>query len=88
MKREKSLSANYYLLKALILGCFLVLALTIKLQAEQKTESEKSSEQPYAYLFPAKYKKLIQHLQRENIKVNELHEDIELDVEVYRIDMS
>ncbi|MBA7481432.1 Tol-Pal system protein TolB [subsurface metagenome] len=86
MKQEKSLSGNYYILKTLILSSLLVLALTNKLQAEPKTESEKSTEQPYAYLFPAKFKKLTQHLQREDIEVSELREDIELDVEVYRID--
>ncbi|MBN2593200.1 MAG: S9 family peptidase, partial [Sedimentisphaerales bacterium] len=85
MKQEKSLSADY-ILKTLILGSLLAFALTINLQAGQKPEPEKSSEQPYAYLFPAKFKRLTQHLQREDIEVCELREDIELDVEVYRID--
>ena len=83
MKQEKSLSGNY-ILKTLILSGLLVLVPSNKLQAGQ--ESEKSHEQTYAYLFPAKYKKLTQYLQRENIKISELREDIELDVEVYRID--
>jgi dipeptidyl-peptidase-4 len=86
MKQEKSLSTNFYILKTLILGSLLVFALSINLQAGQKPESEKSLKQPYAYLFPAKYKKLTEHLQREDIEVNELREDIELDVEVFRID--
>jgi dipeptidyl-peptidase-4 len=84
MKQEKSLSANYYISKILVLSGLLFLALPNGLQAEQKTE--KSTNQTYAYLFPAKFKKLIKHLQREDIKVNELREDIELHVEVYRID--
>ncbi len=84
MKQEKNLLANYNILKTLILSSVLALALSINLQAERKPE--KSASQPYAYLFPAKFKKLTQHLQREDIKVNELREDIELDVEVYRID--
>jgi len=84
MKQEKNLSANYIILKTLILSSVLALALSINLQAERKPE--KSASQPYAYLFPTKYKKLTQHLQREDIKVSELREDIELNVEVYRID--
>ncbi len=84
MMRGKNLSAINLILKTLILSGFLILVLPNKLQAEQ--ESEKSPEQPYAYLFPAKYKKLTKHLQREEIKVSELREDIELDVEVHRID--
>jgi len=86
MKQEKSLSADYYILKTLIFSGLLVLALSINLQAGQKPESEKSPEQPYAYLFPAKFKKLTEHLQGEDIEVSELREDIELDVEVYRIE--
>ena len=86
MKQEKSLSINFYILKTLILSGLLVPALTIKLQAEPETESKKPPEQPYAYLLAAKFKKLTEHLQREDIEVSELREDIELDVEVYRID--
>ena len=86
MKQEKSLSSHYYILKTLFLSSLLVLVLTTNLRAGQKPEPEKSPEQPYAYLFPAKSKKLTEHLQREDIKVCELREDIELDVEVYRID--
>jgi dipeptidyl-peptidase-4 len=86
MKQEKSFSANYYILKTLILSSLLVFALTINLQAGQNPESEKSPVQSYAYLFPAKLKKLTRHLQREDIEVSELREDIELDVEVHCID--
>ena len=84
MKQEKSLSDNYCILKILLLSGLLAFALTNELQAEK--EMEKSAEQPYAYLFPAKFKKLTEHLQREDIEVSELREDIDLDVEVYRID--
>ena len=86
MKQEKSLSADYYTSKILILSGLLVFALSINLQAGPKPESEKSTEHPYAYLYPAKFKKLTEHLQRQDIEVIELREDIELDVEVYRID--
>jgi dipeptidyl aminopeptidase/acylaminoacyl peptidase len=41
---------------------------------------------PYAYLFPATFRKAIDTLQRHSIDVEELREDLELDVEVYRID--
>ena len=84
MKQKKDSSANYFILKTLIFSSFLFLDLTNGLPAEQK--QEKSTDQPYAYLYPAKLKKLTEHLQREDIKVSELREDIELDVVVYRID--
>lgn len=84
MKQEKSLSANYYILKILILSSILVFALTDKLHAGQ--ESEKTPDQSYAYLFPAKFNRLTEYLLQEDIEVSELREDIELDVEVYRID--
>jgi len=85
MKQEKSLSSNNYISKVFILSSLLVLALTINLQAGQKSESEKSPEQPYAYLFEHKYKKLTEHLQREGIEVSELREDIKIDIEVHHI---
>jgi dipeptidyl aminopeptidase/acylaminoacyl peptidase len=41
---------------------------------------------PYAYLVPASYAKAVEALQRHGIALEELREDIELDVEAYRID--
>ncbi len=41
---------------------------------------------PHAYLFPAALAKVVENLQRHGIEVHELREDIELDVEVYRVD--
>jgi len=73
------------ILKTSILAGFLVLVLSNNLQGEEESKAAKGSEQPYAYLFPAKLKKLAEHLQREDIEVCELREDIELDVEAYRI---
>ena len=84
MKQEKSLSVNYYILKTLILSGLPFLALTNLSQAEQK--SDNFFDQPYGYLFPAKFKKLTRNLQRQDIEVSELREDIELEVEVHRID--
>jgi dipeptidyl-peptidase-4 len=86
MKQEKSLSAGCYILKILILSSLLAFAISINLQAGQKPEAKESFKQPYAYLYPAKFRKLTEHLQQQDIEVNELREDIELDVEVYRID--
>jgi dipeptidyl-peptidase-4 len=39
---------------------------------------------PYAYLFPDSFAEVAQMLQRHGIQVEELREDIQLDVEVYR----
>jgi dipeptidyl aminopeptidase/acylaminoacyl peptidase len=41
---------------------------------------------PYAYLFPATLTQIVENLQRHGIEVEELREDIELDVEVYKTD--
>src|SRR5437899_271915 len=41
---------------------------------------------PYAYLYPAALRTVTENLQRHGINVEELREDIELDVEAYRID--
>jgi dipeptidyl aminopeptidase/acylaminoacyl peptidase len=45
-----------------------------------------SVQRPYAYLFPAKEAKAVETLQRHGIEVEELREDIELDLELYRLD--
>jgi len=65
-------------------GC-LIFALTGDLYAGQESRAKESPKQPYAYLFPKKLKKLTRHLQREDIEVHELREDLELDIEVYKI---
>jgi len=72
-------------LKALILCCFLLFALPSESEAEQESKAKRSPKRPYAYLFPAKLNKLAEHLQREDIEVCELREDIELDVERHLI---
>lgn len=43
-------------------------------------------QRPYAYLLPATAIKVVEVLQRHGIDVDELREDIELDLEVYRVD--
>jgi dipeptidyl aminopeptidase/acylaminoacyl peptidase len=50
------------------------------------SEATLTVQRPYAYLFPATYTKAVETLQRHGIEVEELREDIELDVEAYRID--
>jgi len=57
-----------------------ILTLSADLWAQQESETR-----PYAYLFPEALTKLTEHLQREGVEVDELREDIELDVELYRI---
>jgi len=50
------------------------------------TEPVLSVRRPYAYLVPKELAKVTENLQRHGIDVEELREDIELDVEVYRVD--
>jgi len=45
-----------------------------------------SVRRPFAYLLPASMSAVVEKLQQHGIKVDELREDIELDVEVYRVD--
>jgi dipeptidyl aminopeptidase/acylaminoacyl peptidase len=49
-------------------------------------EATLSVRRPYAYLLPASLSKVVENLQRHGLTVEELREDIELDVEVYRVD--
>ncbi len=41
---------------------------------------------PYAYLLPKEAKRAVEALQRHGIKVEELREDVDLDVEAYKVD--
>jgi dipeptidyl-peptidase-4 len=49
-------------------------------------EATLSVHRPYAYLLPASCVEAMENLQRHGIAVEELREDIDLDVEIYRID--
>jgi dipeptidyl aminopeptidase/acylaminoacyl peptidase len=51
-----------------------------------KSEATLEVTRPYAYLFPPSYAKAIETLQRHGITVEELREDIDLNVTVYRAD--
>jgi dipeptidyl aminopeptidase/acylaminoacyl peptidase len=50
------------------------------------TEPTLSVPRPYAYLLPASLSKVVHNSQRHGITVEELREDIDLDVEIYRVD--
>jgi dipeptidyl aminopeptidase/acylaminoacyl peptidase len=49
-------------------------------------EATLSVQRPYAYLFPPSWAKVVEDLQRHGVSVEELHEDVEVDIEAYRID--
>jgi murein tripeptide amidase MpaA len=49
------------------------------------TEPTLSVRRPYAYLIPARFTSVVHTLQRHGINMEELREDIELAVEVYRV---
>ena len=49
-------------------------------------EGTESVTRPFAYLIPATCSEAIATLQRHGIDVQELREDIELDLEVYKVD--
>lgn len=51
-----------------------------------RCEATLSVARPFAYLFPASLKSVTEVLQRHGVDVEELREDIELDIEAYRID--
>jgi hypothetical protein len=57
-----------------------------KLDVVYKTEATLSVSRPYAYLIPPTFTKAIQNLQHHGVDVDELREDIDLDVEAYKID--
>jgi Tol biopolymer transport system component len=50
------------------------------------TETTLSVERPYAYLLPSGLTKVVENLQRHGLVVDELREDLDLDLEVYKVD--
>jgi len=50
------------------------------------TDTTLAARRPWAYLIPARFTAAVENLQRHGLEVEELREDIELDVEAYRID--
>ncbi len=59
---------------------------TYRVEHLNLSEATLTVPRPYAYLLPASYGKAVEVLQRHGIALEELREDIELDVEAYRID--
>jgi dipeptidyl aminopeptidase/acylaminoacyl peptidase len=59
---------------------------TYEVQYMGGAEPTLSVRRPYAYLFPAKLAGIVEILQRHGIAVEELREDVELDLEAYRVD--
>src|SRR5262249_53062325 len=51
----------------------------------KKCEPTLTVPRPQGYFFPPIFKKAVENLQRHGIEVEELREDIELEVEVYRL---
>jgi dipeptidyl aminopeptidase/acylaminoacyl peptidase len=49
------------------------------------TEAVRTVDRPYAYLLPASYAGAVTNLQRHGIQINALREDVELDIEAYRV---
>ncbi len=49
-------------------------------------EAAEAVARPFAYLIPPAFREAVQALQRHGLNVEELREDVELDLEVYRID--
>ncbi len=57
-----------------------------KVQLMNEFEPTVSVSRPFAYLIPADFPQAIEAIKRHGIEVQELREDLELDVEVYRLD--
>jgi dipeptidyl aminopeptidase/acylaminoacyl peptidase len=57
-----------------------------RLEHLSRTEPTVSVTRPFAYLFPATLSRVVENLQRHGIEVDELREDIELDLQIHRVD--
>ena len=55
-------------------------------QLMNEFEAAESVARPFAYLIPPAFSEAVANLQRHGLEVQELREDIELDLEVYRVD--
>ena len=56
-----------------------------KVQLVNEFEAAESVARPFAYLVPATFRQAVETLQRHGLNVEELREDIELDVEAYKV---
>ena len=57
-----------------------------KVQLMNEFEPTVSASRPFAYVIPADFPQAIETIKRHGLEVQELREDLELDVEVYRLD--
>ena len=57
-----------------------------KVQLVNEFEAAESVARPFAYLVPPAFREAVETLQRHGLDVEELREDIELDVEAYKVD--
>ena len=57
-----------------------------KVALQNEVEPTVVVQRPYAYLFPASFTGAVETLQRHGITVEELREDIELDLQVYKVE--
>jgi dipeptidyl-peptidase 4 len=57
-----------------------------RVQLMNEFEPALSVARPFAYLVPAAFAQAVEALKRHGIEVQELREDVELDVEIYRLD--
>ncbi|MBN1358982.1 MAG: S9 family peptidase [Sedimentisphaerales bacterium] len=73
------------LFRGVLLVCLFASALGICAGADSQADASGAPEQPYAYVFPAGLDELVERLQREEVTVEELREDIDLDVCTYQI---
>ncbi len=55
-------------------------------QLVNEFEAAESVAKPFAYLIPPSFRETVATLQRHGLELQELREDIELDVEVYKVD--
>lgn len=58
----------------------------VKVAWVNRPEAVVAVPRPYAYLIPKSYAKAVENLQRHGIEIEELREDLEMDVEAYRLE--
>src|SRR5262249_49529303 len=57
-----------------------------KLDVVYKTEATLTVARAYAYVLPASFKGAVENLQRHGVEVEQLSEDVDVNVQVYRVD--
>ncbi len=85
MRLGRPLSCFPWILVICLIVCAPGFCVGADVQADEGTAVATEREHPYAYLFPAGLDDLAEHLQLEEVTVEELREDIDLDVWVYQV---